>query len=214
MSMEELEHISRVREEAHGLRVGGNPLKAVALVQKARKKWPKNANLLTDLASCYASVPDFERAEKCLGRLLERFPESEEVLLFAAELRGAMRRLNGSFELYERVVKRHPKSARAWLKLAEIHERQSRLEEARECLARALQLEPEAEMGCFREAVLLTREKRLEEAAQGLCDLLQKGLKDREVHWKAGHQLAMVLDKMGIFPGRRRCGRLRKRGWR
>lgn len=210
--MVELDRINRTREQANELRVEGNPLKAVALLEKARKTWPKHSNLLADLASCYASVPEFDKAEKCLLKLLESFPDNEELLLFAAELRGSMRSLGASLSTYERVSTLNPKSAVAWLKSAEILERQSRLEESRECLERALQLDPKSESARFREAVLLTREKSLDEAAQSLCDLLQSGLTDREVHWKAGHQLAMVMDKMGDFSGATQVWQASKQG--
>jgi tetratricopeptide (TPR) repeat protein len=199
MATEEAEQISRKLEKANELRLSGNPIKAVTLLQNARKRWPKNANILTDLATCYACIPEFKKAEKCLHQLLERFPKNKEVLLFAAELQSSMRQLNTSLATYEQATKLHPDSAPAWMKAAEIHERQNRLEDSRECLERALQLDPKSEMARFQEAVLLTREKRFEEASQSLCDLLQSGLNDREVHWKTGHQLAMVMDKMGEF---------------
>lgn len=210
--MVELDRINRKREQANELRIQGSPLEAVAILQKARKKWPNHPNLLTDLASCHACVPEFDKAEKCLLKLLEWFPGNEELLLFAAELRSSMRNLGVSLSTYKTISRLNPKSAVAWLKSAEILERQNRLEESRDCLERALRLDPKSESSRFREAVLLTREKRLDEAAQSLCDLLQSGLADREIHWKAGHQLAVVMDKMGDFPGATQVWQASKQG--
>ena len=75
-----------------------------------------------------------------------------------------------------------------------------------------MRLDPKSEAARFREAVLLSREKRFDEAAQSLCDLLQSGLTDREVHWKAGHQLAMVMDKMGDYSGAGQVWQASKQG--
>ena len=197
--MLDFDRINQLRSEANELRVQGSPSKAVTLLKAVLKKWPSQSNVLADLAMCYASVPDFERAEKCLLKLLERFPRNEELFIFAAELRGSMRDLRASLSTYEMVSKLNPDSAFAWLKSAEILERQNRLGDSRACLERALRLEPKSETARLREAVLLTRENRLDEAAQSLCDLLQSGLTDREVHWRAGHQLASVMDKLGNF---------------
>lgn len=210
--MLEQDRIMKLREQANALRMEGSHSKAVALLQKARKKWPTDANLLTDLASSYASVPAFEKAEECLCKLLERFPDNEELLLFAGDLRGSMRCLDTSLLSYQRVSKLNPKSATSWLKSAEVLERQSRLEDSRQCIERALQLDPKSEAARFREAVLLTREERLDDAAQSLADLLQSGLTDREIHWKAGHQLAKVLDKMGDFSSAAQVWQASKQG--
>ncbi|MDF1710849.1 MAG: tetratricopeptide repeat protein [Akkermansiaceae bacterium] len=131
---------------------------------------------------------------------------------FSAELRSSIRRLGGSLASCEAVLKLNPNSAVAWLKSAEIYERRNRLEEARDCLERALKLEPKSESARLKEGILLTRERRLDEAAQSLCDLLQSGLADREVHWKAGHQLALVMDKMGDFSGAAQVWEASKQG--
>jgi thioredoxin-like negative regulator of GroEL len=84
--MGEPEQINRKRAEANELRIQGCPSQAVELLQKARKKWPKHPNLLTDLASCHACVPEFEEAEECLLKLPEWFPGNEELLFFGSPL--------------------------------------------------------------------------------------------------------------------------------
>ncbi len=199
MDISTIQKITKKRQKAAELRRDGKTNKAIELLRSACLKWPNNPAFIADLASAYSEVSDFKQSEKCLHKMLELSPGDPETLRFVADMRYSMRRIDSALSNYKELTAALPstKALGSQLKTVEILERQGRLDEAQETLERALKLDPKSEHGRFLHAVLKFRSAKFEDAEQELCDLLGSGLQDREIHWKAGHQLATVLDKKG-----------------
>ncbi|BDS06545.1 hypothetical protein NT6N_15850 [Oceaniferula spumae] len=189
--------IESQRQQAARLADCGEFAKSVELLRRANAKWRNDASLMSDLASAYVRLPDFKKAERCLSRLLDVHAGNAEVLKFVAELRYAMRHVHGALDAYELCASVEETTTAGWLGAAAIQERMGQLEAAAESVRKALKRDAGSERGRYLQSFLFVRMGRWGEAEQCLCDLLGSGLHDREIHWRAGHQLAAVLDRQG-----------------
>jgi tetratricopeptide (TPR) repeat protein len=199
MNKTEALELAQLRKTAKEFREAGRPDRAIEHLQGAGRTWTEHPAIIADLASAYAEAQEFTHADKQLEKLLAHSTTDPATLRFAAELGYSMRRVDFALQRYHALSKIDPNSLDCWLKIAEILERQGRLDDAEAAVAQALKLEPSSEEGRHLQALLAFRRGTMETACQQWCDLLTGGLRNREVLWKAGHHLAMALEKMGQY---------------
>lgn len=194
-----MQQILKKRDQASRLMDQGRHEKAAALLRTCHRRWGNSPVFLAGLATAYTRLFDFERANKCVEKLLEKHGGEAQIVRFAGDTLVSMKRDDAAMEVYGRLSHGEDSCPDACLRMAMLLERQGRLDEADEHLGRVLSREPGSEQGRFLHAVLQTRRGQLEEAGEALYGMLSGGLTDREIQWKAGHQLAAVLDKLESY---------------
>lgn len=199
MQITESRKIIEERKQIAALRAQGRPDKALARLRKAISRWSDHPALIADLATIHVETDDFPQAEKHIESLLQISGNDAATLKFVADLKYSMRRAESALATYEKLLKVAQDSLDAWLKKVEILERQGQLPLAEEALERALALDPSSEEARFMQGLLAFRSGRWQDALEKHHDLLTSGLRNREIQWKAGHQLAATLAKIDEY---------------
>lgn len=195
MNQQLFHQIQKKRLSANRLFSKGQFKEAIHLLQKSHTQYSQYPIFLTDLASAYAKNFDFEDAQRCIKDLLNSYRNDTNVVCFVGDLYSSMRYYDQSIEVFSRLTKMGKSKTEGHFRIATLLERQGRIDEASEYVEKALKQQANSEEGRFLQAQLQVRLKQFEKAGESLFALLSSGLTNREIHWKAGHLLASVLDK-------------------
>lgn len=171
----------------------------IAVLERASRLDPANANVLLDLGRAYGLRYEFEAADRCFEKAVKIAPRRADVLAEAGRRSQAF----GSYEMatryFERATQEKGATADVLIALAELYERGPRASDAAALVERALAVQADHPPSLLARARLKRVAGAVEEAEKLIRDLLQKPSSDPTTRIRAWYELGQNLDRQGRF---------------
>ena len=113
------------------------------LITKYKEKLksdPNNLTILSNLGVCFASINDFDEADKFFTKILELDQKNLDALNNLGVIYTQTGKLNEAIEKLEIAVKLKPDSIKYWSNLSEVYRRAGNYHKSNVCRMRAIQL--------------------------------------------------------------------------
>ncbi len=171
----------------------------IAVLERASRLDPANANVLLDLGRAYGLRYEYESADRCFEKAARIAPRRTEFLIEAGRRSQAF----GSYEMatryFERATQEKDATADVFVTLAELYERGPRTGEATVLVERALTLQADHPVALLARARFKRGAGALEDAEKVTRELLQRPSCDTPTRIRAWYELGQNLDRQGRF---------------
>jgi tetratricopeptide (TPR) repeat protein len=169
----------------------------VAILERASRLDPANAQILLNLGQAHGMNFDYAAAERSFEKAIRVAPKKTEALAGAALRALGFENHNMAGHYYRLAAEQKDVSPDALVALAEISERQRRLEDAAQLVERASRLKPDFPPALLVRARLERQAGRLAEAEKILISFPANA--ERDVQARAQYELGSILDRQGRY---------------
>jgi cytochrome c-type biogenesis protein CcmH/NrfG len=169
----------------------------VAILERASRLDPANAQILLNLGQAHGNNFDYAAAERSFEKAIRVAPKKTEALAAAASRALGFENHNMAGHFYRLAAEQKDVSPDALVALAEISERQRRLEDAAQLVERASRLKPDFPPALLVRARLERQAGQLAEAEKILISFPANA--ERDVQARAQYELGSILDRQGRY---------------
>ncbi|WP_181702138.1 tetratricopeptide repeat protein [Chthonobacter albigriseus] len=151
--------------EAYAVGHQTNPRAAIAVIERAERRWPDEAVLPAVRAMFALLDGDREGMRAAVERAVSLDPENPVVLHARAEYRsGILSDLPGAEADLKKAIALQPGNADLWNSLGLLYQERGATREAEAAMRRAIELEPEDPVSYVNQSILYLDQNRLDEA--------------------------------------------------